>query len=376
MTFWKKVSAPVLLAGLAAPALINCNGLPIPGADCPALKDGNFAALKLEGSAEVQGELKGFLEAVYNLDKLAVDMEAGLIASCGELGKAAGVDEASLKAEADGGEGAKKVCLAVADKIKATLSAAGDLSLSLELGEPRCEVNIEAMNSCLGECGAAIDPGEFSAACEGGEVSGTCEGECSGTCILEAGAECNGTCEGKCEGKCDGEDSSGSCAGTCEGTCSAACKVEGAASCSGSCSGGCSVDLKAPSCSGTFKPPSVDVDCHANCVAKTAADVKCTPPSLAISVEGEASAEIQGLIDGLQVALPKIVEIQIGMGKRLVDVGQTIVAKGKALPQVASSAGLQAIGCVAMAAEMAISASASISLSVEASASVSASAGG
>jgi len=376
MSFWKKVSAPALLIGLASPMLVNCDGLAIPGADCPALKDGNFADLKLEGSADVQGKLKGFLEAVYGLDKLALEMETGLIASCQELGKAVGAEGPDLEAAPDGGEGAKKVCGAVAAKVDATIKANADISLSVEIGEPSCSADIDALVDCYGNCGAAIEPAEFEASCEGGEVSGTCEGECSGTCTLEAGAECGGKCSGTCEGKCDGEDSSGSCAGKCEGSCSASCEVEGAAECKGSCSGGCSVDIKAPKCSGDFKPPSVSVDCQANCSAKTAASVTCTPPSIDIKIEGEAGAELQATIDGLKVALPKIVELQLGMGKRLIATGEALVKQGQELPNIATQAGLQGVGCIAMGAKMAVSASAAVSVNVEASASVSGSVGG
>jgi hypothetical protein len=384
MKFWKNVSGPLLLVGLAAPALVNCDGLPgIPGADCPGLKDGNFASLQIQGSADVQAKLKGFLEAVYSFDKLAAEMEVDLIASCQELGKAIGMDEAALKAEPSGGEGAKKVCAAVAGEVKAKLSAAGNAKLSVELGEPRCEVSIEAMNTCLADCGAAVQPGEFAAACEGGEVSGSCEAECQGTCTVEAGAGCEGQCGGDCKGECDGTCAAknaegqceGKCEGTCKGECTASCKMEGKADCSGSCSGGCSAEMKAPKCSGTFKPPQVDAQCHANCVAKTAAEVECSPPSISIKIEGEAGADLQALVDGLTIALPKIVQIQIGMGERLVATGKVLVETGQALPEIASSAGLQAVGCIAMAASMAVEASASVSVNVEASASVSGSVG-
>ncbi len=54
MSFWKNVSAPLLLVGLASPLMVNCGMLSaIPGMDCPALKDGNFAAMSFSGGAEV-----------------------------------------------------------------------------------------------------------------------------------------------------------------------------------------------------------------------------------------------------------------------------------------------------------------------------------
>ena len=391
MSFWKKASAPILLIGLASPTLVNCDMLgSLPGMDCPAMKDGNFANLKLEASAEVNAKLKGFLEAVYSLDQLALEMETNLIASCGELGVAIGMSEAETKAEPSGGEGAKKVCAAVAAKVSGTLEAAGSVSLSLDIGEPKCEVSVDAMMDCFADCGVEIDPGSVEASCEGGEISGSCEGECSGGCTVEAGAQCDGKCSGKCEGTCEGgaegsastDEGGGSgsaaakCDGTCKGTCDASCEMTGKADCEGSCSGGCSGEIKAPKCSGDFKPPSVSADCQANCSAKTAASASCTPPSIDIKVEGEASAEIETLVDGLQVALPKIINIQIGMGKKLIAQAETLVSMGAELPSIAASAGLSAVGCIAAAVEMSVSASASISVNVEASASVSGAAGG
>ena len=386
MSFLKKVNAPLLMVGLASPVLVNCDALGglVPGMDCPALKDGNFAQLKFEGSAEVNAQLTGFLEAVYSLDQLALEMETNLIASCGELGTAIGMSEAEVTAEPKGGEGAKQVCAAVAAKVSGTLEASASASLSVEIGEPSCKADVQALMDCYANCGAAIDPGEIEASCEGGEISGKCSGECKGTCTVEAGGECGGTCDAKCTGECDGTCAAenaegkceGKCDGTCNGTCSASCKVEGKADCSGSCSGGCSVEMEAPKCSGEFKPPSVSADCQMNCSAKTAASVSCEPPSVNIKVEGEASAELTTLIDGLQVALPKIVNIQIGMGQKLVAQGKALVEAGTNLPSIAANAGLQAVGCIAAGAEMAISASASVSVNVEASASVSGSVGG
>ncbi|MSP25591.1 MAG: hypothetical protein EXR75_10580 [Myxococcales bacterium] len=378
MGIFKKTCTPLLLVGLAAPALVNCDmlGGMVPGMDCPAMKDGNFAALKFEGAAEVEGELKGFLETVYGFNKTTVDMEVSLIESCAELGKALELDELTLKAEPAEGEGAKKVCGIVADKVKAMITAAGKLSISVEIGEPSCSADIDAMMACLSDCGSPVDLGQLDASCEGGEISGKCTADCTGSCTLEAGAKCGGSCTGTCKGKCDGKKSDASCAGNCEGDCSGTCKVAGKGACSGTCSGGCSAKVEMPKCSGTFKPPSVDPTCQLNCTAKTAATVTCTPPSVKIVVEGEASTEIQKLVEAMQIALPKIVTIQLGTGKRIFEAGKGLVEKGKALPSIAGKAGLKGVACIAKAASMTVSASASVSLSIEASANVSGSISG
>ena len=63
MSFWKKASAPILLIGLASPTLINCDLLgSLPGMDCPAMEDGNFAQLSFSGSAEVNAKLIEILD--------------------------------------------------------------------------------------------------------------------------------------------------------------------------------------------------------------------------------------------------------------------------------------------------------------------------
>jgi hypothetical protein len=378
---WKSVAGPALVIGLAAPFLMNCEALGAMGGDCNELKTGDFANFKLEGVApEIQASFKGLLEATFSLDKLTLEMETGLIASCGELGAALGMPETETKAEPAGGEGAKKVCAAVAAKVQGMLQASAEAKLSVEIGEPKCSADIEALTKCFAECGATVSPGEFKAACEGGEISGTCEGECKGSCSAEAGVQCTGACDGTCEGKCDGKDTTGKCDGKCEGKCSGGCKAEGAAKCEGNCSGECSVEVKAPKCSGEFKPPSVSADCQMNCSAKTAASVTCDPPSVNIKVEGKGSADIEKLVAALQVALPKIVKIQLGTGKRLVAQVTAVAEAAAKLPDMAAGmAGMGALKgavCATMAVEMITGCSASVSVNVEASASVGGSVGG
>jgi hypothetical protein len=387
MTLKKKLGGPILLTGMVLPGLLNCNGLPgVPGADCPALKDGNFAALNISGGADVKAKVTGFLEAVYNLDKFTAEMELQLIASCKEIGKAVGMDEAALSAEPGGGEGAKKVCQAVTGQIKAKLDASGGAKVSLEYTEPKCYVSVDAMMSCLSGCGAAVEPGKLDASCEGGEISGKCDAECKGACTVEAGAQCEGKCEGECKGDCAGtceaKDASGKCAGkcdgTCKGTCGASCKMEGKADCQGSCSGGCSADVKEPKCSGEFKPPNVDPSCHLQCAAKTASEMKCDPPGvmLKLDAKGDAKADLEAMITGLEAALPKILEIQLGAAEKVKGTIEGVVSMGADMPAIAQSAGLQAVSCVAMAVGVVGEASAAVDVNVQASASVSGSVGG
>lgn len=378
---WKSVAGPALVIGLASPFLANCEALGALGGSCDELKTGDFANFKLEGAAaDVQLKFKGLLEGIFSLDKLAVDLEAGLIASCKELGASIGMADAELAAEPGGGEGAKKVCEAVAAKVSATLKASAGVKLSLEIGEPKCYADIDTLTKCFADCGVTVSPGEFKASCEGGEIAGTCEADCKGSCSAEGGVQCTGQCGGTCDGKCEGKDSKGKCEGKCEGKCDGGCKMEGSAKCEGTCSGECSVEMKAPQCTGEFKPPSVSVDCQANCSAKALASARCDPPSVNIKVEGTASADVEKLVAGLQVSLPKIVKLQIGLGKKAIALGEGLVKGAAELPTIAQGLVGQAMlkggVCATMAAEMAGSASGSLSVSVNASASVGGSASG
>ncbi|MBW2457284.1 MAG: hypothetical protein JRI68_22440 [Deltaproteobacteria bacterium] len=369
------VMAPVVLlttVGVSACGLLG--GLP--GGSCDQLKSGNFASLKVVGGAEVKGKVVAFLESVVLLDRLVVAMETDLIKSCGELGYAIGIPAHELTAKPNGGKGAEAVCAKVSAKIEAVLEANANAELTVSLSPPRCYADVTAMTSCMAGCGAVIEPGELEASCEGGELAGTCSGECSGECSASGDVRCSGSCDGNCKGKCDGDPSSGKCNGSCEGSCSGGCKLEGSAKCEGTCTGECSVELKAPKCTGEFKPPNVDPSCHAKCSAKAAASAICEPPSVDIKVDGEANAELQRMIVTLQGRLPAILEIQLGTAARLEVAASSIISAGGELPSVAGEAGLAALGCIGAAVDMAAGASGSVSVNVEASASVSGSAGG
>lgn len=407
---WKWVAVPFAALGVASPMLSSCsavnsmaNAAGVESPDCSGeFESGNFADLKADA------KIKGFLEASFKFDAAVDAMEVDLIASCAELGKAIGVADGELKAEANGGEGAKKVCGAVSAKIEGMLKANAKGQLQIDVKEPVCKADIEALTKCFGECGAAITPGEFKASCQGGELSGKCDGKCQGTCKVEAAADCKGSCNaqctgkceanfsgkcgGKCEGKCNGKNTTGKCDGTCEGKCDAkaegtcggsceggcsgTCEMKGSAECKGECSGGCDVDYKAPKCSGDFKPPKVSVDCQASCAAKTAQEVKCDPPQVLISVKGEANTDIQKLVSALQVSLPKIIKIQLGSAKTVGKIGTQLAGELEGAAKAASSAGIKAAACMTMAVDATAKATASVKVNVEASASVSGSASG
>ncbi|TKC93647.1 hypothetical protein [Polyangium fumosum] len=420
---WKLFSMPVVVLGIASPLLSNCGGK-IPGVGgvevpealtegveaakgCDEFKTGDFGSLALKGDAKVQGKIKSFLQVSYDVNKTVVDLEKGLISSCGALGKDLGMKEDELRAEAGGGKGADKVCTAVAAKVKSMLAANAEAKISIEFDPPKCYADVDGMAKCLDACGSPIEPGKLEASCSGGEVSGSCDAQCKGTCSVEAGAQCTGTCKascsgkceagfkgscgGKCDGKCDGKDAKGAacagqcegkcdakaegtCSGTCSGSCSAACEVKAAAKCEGSCSGGCSVAYKEPKCSGEFKPPSVDVECQQSCTNRAAATAKCDPPAVRVVANGKVNTDVQKLVSALSRNLPGIIKLSAGSGAKIKVGAEGLVKTGKGMVDVVGDAGGKALACIKAGVDATANATTSIDLNVKASVSVTASA--
>lgn len=417
---WKLVAMPVVVMGLASPLLANCGG-GIPGAGnlpggvgdladaaggCDEMKSGDFASIQMKGDAKANAKVKGFLEAAFALDKVSAEMEAELIAACREIAKPLGASDDELKGEAGGGEGAQKVCGVAKAKLDVAIKASAEAKLAIEFQEPKCYVDVEAMQKCFAECDVAVQPGELKASCQGGEIAGKCDAECKGSCTVDASAQCTGSCNatcsgaceanfsgkcgGNCDGRCDGKNAKGKCAGTCEGKCDAqaegscggscngkcsgSCEIKGGAKCEGTCSGGCSVEMKAPKCSGEFRPPKVDATCQTNCGAKGAASAKCDPPGLKIVAKGKANAETPKLIAALQAGLPGVLKVQLGLSKKVIDAANNVKGAGAAMGDAALSAGGKAAACVKAAVDATVSATASVNVSVKASASVSGSA--
>ncbi len=376
MTLWKTACLPIVTMGVAGMALCDCTGLGNVGAlgDCPALKDGNFGAMKLEGDAKAQADLKAFLETVYSLHTITVDIEKELIGSCGELGKSIGMDGAMLKADPSDGDGAKKVCGSVAEKIKSMMNPFA-AQLELEVGDTTCDVSVEDTQKCLDECGAKIASAELGASCDG-ELVGKCETECTGTCIAAGASNCSaGLCAGKCDGVCDGKRSTGLCKGKCTGKCSAGCAVTAKGSCDGLCAGSsaCSGTLKAPMCRGMLKPASVDPGCVLGCDAKLARALSCPAPAVAVTVKTKGNKDLDALAKSLEAELPRI---HMGMG-RAAALGGTLAAIGERAAKLKSSLGpsIGATGasCLGQAGVMSGTSSASLKVELEATGNVDAS---
>jgi hypothetical protein len=423
---WRMMSAPVLgtAALMMTPLLMNCGGMPgmpgLPGG-CPAdLNDPNAIMQANFGmKGELEGKVKAALSAGATLKNLAAEVEGDVALACGNLAKDLGASEDDIKPAEEGpgkkAEAACNVAVKMLGQVKAKAKISG--KLNVKVVPPKCSASMDAMASCAGECSADVKGPEAKVECEGGEISGTCEAECKGSCTVEAGAKCEGTCsgscegsceaefsgkcDGACEGKCDGQASTagdknkgvckgtcdgkceagakGKCGGKCGGKCDATCEVKGQAKCEGTCSGGCSVEMKAPKCSGTVKPPEMSAECKASCDAKVNAKVECTPASVTLEASGAADAEAFAKLKGaIEKNLPGILKVTLGMKARLEGVVAQVKASIEGVKAAVSgggSAALKIAGCFAASLKAQAEASVSINVSVKASASASGSAG-
>jgi hypothetical protein len=423
---WRMMSAPVLgtAALMMTPLLMNCGGMPgmpgLPGG-CPA--DLNDPSAIMQANFGMKGELEGKVKAALSagatLKNLAAEVEGDVSLACGNLAKDLGASEDEIKPAEEGpGKKAEAACNAAVKmlgQVKAKAKISG--KLNVKVVPPKCSASMDAMASCAGECNADVKGPSAKVECEGGEISGTCEAECKGSCTVEAGAKCEGTCggscegtceadfsgkcDGACEGKCDGQASTagdknkgackgtcdgkcsvaakGKCGGKCSGKCSATCEVKGQAKCEGTCSGGCSVEMKAPKCSGTVKPPEMSAECKANCDAKVNAKVECTPASVTLEASGAADAEAFSKLKGaIEANLPGILKVTLGMKARLEGAVAQVKASIEGVKAAVSgggSAALKIAGCFAASLKAQAEASVSINVSVKASASASGSAG-
>ncbi len=414
-----KLMALMIVASV--PMLNNCGKLPggkglpdVPGApgSCPAniadasaIMNANFG---LEG--ELEGKVKAALAAGANLQAIAADVEAEVVTACSGLAKDLGASDDDLKPKEDGpGKKAEAACN-FASKLIGEFKAKAKGKVVVDVKPPKCEASLDASVDCAAKCDATVKPGEVKATCEGGEISGQCDAKCEGKCTVEAGATCEGSCSGECkgecnaeisgkcdgtcDGKCDGKNANGKCAGTCEGkckgkadaqcngtckgSCSASCEMQAKGECKGTCSGKCSVEMKAPKCSGSVKPPEMSAECKANCDAEVNGKAECTPATVFVKVDGAADADAAMKLKGaLTKNLPGLLKVSMGMKGKLEGITGNVKAAAEGAQAAVSSGGAAAMkvgGCFVSSLKAQADASVSINVSVQASASASGSA--
>jgi modification target Cys-rich repeat protein len=329
--------------------------------------DGDF------GTSLEARRLELFLRSSADLFDAARATEIDLLRTCRAMGTELGMTDAEIFAggsSRDGTAGVETACTNVDAQIHTdlvTVTAGATVLVELQSTPPRCDVFVSAYADCVADCDVAVDPGSVELTCEGGELRGQCDAECTGTCAVEVDAACSGTCEGYCEGNCSARASDGSCAGSCVGTCHGQCIVESAASCTGECRGSCSVAFREPRCTGDVRAPMASASCQADCDARVAADVMCTPGETHLVITGLASADAMARAEHLRAAFEVGAASMFELRARtalIVDSGAAFVAAAPHAADDASSLTNAAIGCAVAAAVDAADAAASLRVSV------------
>ncbi len=325
-----------LVVGAAA-GMATLQGCPGEGGICGPCGSISSGQLSISGDARLDGFFAALADLQASTGVISADFDANIVA----LAEVYGVVEAGADVTVD----AAFVDSLIAE-IRADFSANVSGGVRVDYVPASCSANVnvavEAQASCEAnagcECDVQVDPGQVSVSCEGtchGGCSAECEGDiacqapsggfecsalCEGACELTAAAACEGTCRGDCSGECTLVNADGQCEGECSGMCQGTCEVSGGAECSGTChgtcrgsfdpggcggqvecSGSCSGECSG-SCEGSFTPPSASAececeasaDCNAQASAQAEANITCTPPSLDLVVEFNASVDAAG----------------------------------------------------------------------------------
>jgi hypothetical protein len=323
-------------------------------AACPELSSGNVLGATFTSDAKLNADIKAFVQASADIQRLADNSYAAVTKACAAIGRDLGVPAEQLQGDAN--DKVSKPCAAVGAKIDQIIKA--NAAVQVRYQPPRCQMDANFRAKCDAECGLEVDPGKVAASCEPAQLSGYCQGTCTG--------RCEGTCTGECQGECSAKDAQGRCVGECKGTCKGSCDATCHAKCEGT--------WKAPRCETEVQPGSAKAECAASCDSSAKVRASCQPPKLAIDGAAQAAA-MQTLVASLRTNLPALIQAQVRLGQQLGGDIQAVVGASKRLQGRLDGAGNKAVACVSAAASGLVSATAKINVSVKASASVSAKAG-
>lgn len=352
----------------------------------PSCNDGSRSTIShLEcngdfGTSVEARRLESFVGASAAFYDGVIATETDLLATCHAMGVELGMSDAEIFEGGIGSLGRERLryaCTNVDARIRAELTeitAGSTVFVDLQSTPPRCDVSVDAYASCVAACDVTVDPGSVEVMCDGGELRGECTAECTGSCAASVDAACSGTCEGYCEGSCTARSEDGSCAGACDGTCHGQCVVDTSVHCAGECRGACSVAFRAPRCTGDLRAPMATATCQADCDARIAAEVMCTPGETHLVITGSIGTDAIARADRLRAAFEVGAASMFALHTHAsIIAGASVVLVSTAANAAsdASSLGAAAVGCAAAAAVDVANAAASLEVSVSVSVMVS-----
>jgi len=341
MTTLNRFKAPLALAAaFVLPVLTNgCSDDPLGGAGdalcCTEFKPGATISAEIGGNAQAQVAV----QAVADFAGIASAAITDLTSACRSIAQELDAPATDITAAENAGAGGKPddaqkaqmqaMCKLAVDSIGSFKAKAGG-TIKIVAQPPQCQASVSAKANCQakcsvdGKCDIKANPpkctgGKLEISCKGSctaeagasvQCTGSCEGGCTGSCTAQGGVQCAGKCNGTCKGQAQGGtgqgiQADGTCQGTCEGTCEVTPPgVQCQGSCGGSCQGSCKASATASvtcdgKCDGEFEPLrceggkleggcQVDAKCDANCDASVSARAECTPPAIAVTIQGAA----------------------------------------------------------------------------------------
>lgn len=356
-------SRVTLIATLAAATLVSasCTGLGNLGTvACPQLRpDVDALSATYAGDPAIDAKVRAYVQATKDVVNAAAEADRLAAEACVRMGTDLGIAPQAMAPDANarGGQRSKGACEAVANYI-GQIQAQG-VGVTARIAWPQCQADVRTEARCKGSCQASVDPGYVVANCQPGQLSGFCQGTCAG--------QCDGGCYGQCNGTCTQRDAAGNCAGQCQGECRGRCDA--------TCHAYCQGQWQAPQCSAYARPPSADAQCEASCRASANVRAQCSPAI--VQVQASQSTQMAAaLVATLQTNLPQLIHAQYALGQRITGDIDAVVGIGQQLPNLVGQAGARALGCIAAAADMSVSASISVQVTVQASAGVSGRVGG
>ena len=386
-------------------------------------------------TANIDGNVKAYVAAAADLKLLGDGIRGDVKGACINIAKDLGEADRWSGDDSDdaiSNAGKTGACDVASARIEAILTAGATASanFALEVTGGQCEIAAETQTRCEETCKTdktcteatvekRCEPAQFvvecsaeckaEATCQGRvDRAANCMGKCQSECVGNCGGECNGTttggCEGSCQGKCDGAKTpaggSATCAGTCEGKCTkckpeANCRGKCAASCNGTCKGECKLDAGANvscgasvkckgGCTGTFTegkceteliPPvcTGETTCQTSCSAQASAKAKCSPATITLRADLEATAEAAKLKATIETNLPVLVLTARTKGQLAQRALDKVSAAADAAVDLSTRLDTKTISCARQAASASRKAKTTTFIAVQASVSVNAS---
>ena len=368
----------LLVGSPIASCISTTSGLGQATQGCPEFDEAGDAGANVSG-ANLNGEVRSFMEATMDLRSVVATVKPAVKAACAGIANDLGApDTWTALGDADGsisngnGTGA---CDAARQAIVAMMTAHQDADFALVISRGACAPDFQAEANCEAGCSAQqkCDPGTVETRCDPGQLSVVCDGNCSAQGECEGTADVDTNCEGQCEAECTGScagtctdenghrtdndaNCHGKCTAHCSGKCNGRCKIDSSdgVQCGASvyCKAGCTTTHTNPRCETEFTPPqcTIDASCFESCRANTVTHAVCTPPTVKLLADSTVSPDVARLVATIDKNLPPLIQVAEAQGHNAVDIVQDVASSGKAVLGNSGNLDGKSVACASTAA--------------------------